>query len=132
MHIRWLHERELGSVQHYDAQKIVRVKISNVMRRQPRWGAIWREGYLQIGGQVIQPGIKRWIELHKFRVDTPFLPLLDSSVDNIHSPNIANDPCEVGKIARNMVLGIVNSWCRPGNAQVQRIYIDCQIRPAFR
>jgi hypothetical protein len=125
MHIRWLHESELRSVQYYNAEVIIGMYVSNVVRWQPRRGSVRRKRNLPIGGKIVHPGVKRGIQLHKVRIDAPFLLLLDSRINIVHPPDIANDPGEISEVPGNVEFRIVNPRRWSGYTQIQRIRVDC-------
>jgi len=101
------------------------VEVSNVVRWQPRRGSVWGKRNLQIRRKVVHPGVKRGIQLHKVRIDTPFLLLLDFCINIVHPPDIANDPCEVSEVPGNVEFGVVNTRRWSGYTQIQRICVDC-------
>jgi hypothetical protein len=131
VHIRWLHKSKLRSVQHDDAQIIIRMDVSNVVRWQPRWGSVWGKCNLQIRRKVVHPSIERRIQLHKIWIDTPFLLFLDPCIDIIHSPNVTDNSGEISEVPRDVEFRVVDSGRWSWDTQIQRIYIDRQIRPSY-
>jgi hypothetical protein len=69
--------------------------------------------------------------LHEVWINTPFLLFLDSCIDIVHSPDITDNPGEISEVARNVEFRIVESGCRSWDTQIQRIYVDCQVRPPY-
>ena len=98
------------------------------MRRNPRGRAVCWEGHSEVVGKLVQERIKAGIELLDFRVNAPFLLLPHLHIYAAETLDVAHNTCEVGEVARGMVLHIVVIDRRPGNFEIYRVFGNGKIK----
>lgn len=79
------------------------MEVPNEVRWYPRRRSVRREGDLHVIGQIVHPGVKGRVELHKIWIDPPILLLLDFGIDIIHSTDVADKLREECKASSNMI-----------------------------